>query len=296
MNEMTFPEQPAILFAEECDRGIQNEENQGAVLHLRIAMGELLIVADGIGGGAEGALASRLVAEHFYVHMAALPYDYPADKAIREAAALANEKILAAAKAPDSPKAKMGSTVVVALVRLRNGEISASIGNIGNSRAYLLRSERLYRLTIDHSGAQSMLDRSLISPEDAQHHPAASIATRSLGNQPKVEIDIEQHPLAIGDTLLLCSYGVWGALPEKEIEAAAAGTALGAAAHELREKALAADGRNNIAIEMARLMVPLPPVAPRKGELPIAFKWVMIIFLLAIAGFCALIYTVFLRH
>jgi serine/threonine protein phosphatase PrpC len=228
--------------------------------------------------------------------MAALPQDYPADKAIREAVALANEKILEAAKAPGSAKSKMGSTVVVALVQMRSDGINAWIGNIGNSRAYLVRSERLYRLTTDHSGAQSMLERSLISPEDAQHHPAASVATRRLGNQPDVEIDIEQQPLALGDTLLLCSYGLWGAVPEKEIEEAAAGGALGAAAHKLLELALAADGRDNIAIEMARLMFPLPPAAPRRGLLPYAFKWVLMVFLLAMAGLCVLLYTVLWHH
>jgi len=111
-----------------------------------------------------------------------------------------------------------------------------------------------------------------------------------------VEIDIEDHPLAIGDTLLLCSHGLWGPVPEKEIEAAAIDEALGAAAHKLLELALAAGGRDSIAIEMARLMVTLPPVAPRKGELPLAFKWLVIIFLLAAAGLCVLLYEVFLRH
>jgi serine/threonine protein phosphatase PrpC len=269
MRDTTVPEQPAILVAEECDRGIQNEENQDAILHLCIALGELLIVADGIGGGTAGATASRLVVEHFYAHMAALPHDYPAEKAIREAAARANKKILEAAKAANSPKEQMGSTVVVALIQQGSDGISAWIGNIGTSRAYLVRAERLYRLTTDHSATQSMLERSLISPEEALHHPAASVAIRRLGGQPEVEIDIEQHPLAIGDTLLLCSCGLWGSVPEKEIEAAAAGGALGAAAHELLEKALAADGHNSIAIEMARMIVPPPPLPPAKASSPL---------------------------
>jgi serine/threonine protein phosphatase PrpC len=296
MNEMTLPEQLAILFAEECDRGFQNEENQDAVLHIRVSMGDLLIVADGIGGGEDGAMASRLVVEYFYTLMAALPHDYPAEKAIRDAAALANEKLLGVAKAHGSPKAQMCSTLVVVLIQQGRDGISAWTGNIGTSRAYLLRAERLYRLTTDHSAAQSMVDRSLVSPEDAQHHPAVAIAIRRLGSQPEVQIDIEQHPLAIGDTLLLCSYGLWGAVPEKEIEVAAAGEALGAAAHKLLEKALAADGRDNIAIEMARLMVPIPLAAPRKVELPRAFKWVVLLFLLAMAGLCVLLFRVLWRH
>jgi serine/threonine protein phosphatase PrpC len=296
LRQIPDSEQTAILFAEECDRGIQREENQASILHVRISLGELLIVADGIGKSTGGAIASRLVVESFYTHLVTLPHNHPADEAIREAAAIANQRILEAAKAPDSLNAQMASTVVVVLVQQDADVNHALVGHIGDSRAYLLRAERLYRLTTDHSAAQSLVDWNLITPEEAQHHPDATVMTRSLGLNPKVEIDIEDHPLATGDTLMLCSHGLWGPVPEKEIEAAVAGEALGEAAHKLLELALAAGGRDGIAIEMARLMVPTPPVAPRKGELPFAFKWVVIIFLMAIAGLCVLLYTVFLRH
>ena len=79
--------EPILLFAEECDPGILREENQDSVLHVRIAMGDLMLVADGIGGYPGGATSSRMVVEHFYAHLAALPPDYPVDNAIREAAA-----------------------------------------------------------------------------------------------------------------------------------------------------------------------------------------------------------------
>jgi protein phosphatase len=296
MRQIPVPEQTAILFAEECDRGVQQEENQDSILHIRIALGDLLIVADGIGKSSGGALASRLAVESIYAYMMTLPHDYSADKAIREAAEIANQKILEAAQAPDSLYAHMGSTLVVALVQRDGDATHAWIGHIGDCRAYLMRAERLYRLTTDHSAAQSLLSWNLITPEQAQHHPDATVVTRSLGLKPKVEIDTEDHPLAIGDTLLLCSHGLWSPVPEKEIEAAAAIGALGAAAHKMLELALASGGRDNVAIEMARLMVPLPPAPPRKAELPLSFKWIVTIFFLAVAGLCVLLYEVFLRH
>jgi protein phosphatase len=138
---------------------------------------------------------------------------------------------------------------------------------------------------------QSLLSRKLITPEEAEHHPDIPVLTRSLGRLPEVEIDIEQHPLAVGDTLLLCSDGLWGFVPEQEIEKAAAGPTLEAAAHNLLELALAAGGHDNIAIEMARL---IPPPAPaRRSGLPPGFKWIVLIFLLAIAGLCVLAYLTF---
>ena len=297
MNEILVSAQPNILFAEECDRGILREENQDTVLHVRIALGDLLMVADGIGGYAGGATASRLAVENFYAHLASLPEDYPVDNAIRGAAARANAQIVAAASAPGSPYQRMGSTVVVAVVQQRPGGSCAWIGHIGDSRAYLIRAGRLHRLTIDHSAVQVLLSRNLITPEEAKTHPDASVLTRSLGHQPEVEIDIEQHPLAIGDTLLLCSDGLWGFVPELEIQRAvdAPGQTLESAAHGLLELALAAGGNDNIGIEMARV-VGLPKVGSSPQTSPEAISnhtvlWIVLtVFMLAFAGFCVMAY------
>jgi len=138
MSKKSASEQPVILFAEECDRGILREENQDAVLHVSIPLGDLLLVADGIGGYAGGATASRMVVENFYTYLAGLPQDYPVDNAIRGAAARANTQIMAAASIPGTPNHHMGSTVVVAVVQQQANGISAWIGHIGDSRAYLM--------------------------------------------------------------------------------------------------------------------------------------------------------------
>jgi serine/threonine protein phosphatase PrpC len=294
MSEVSISGQPVILFAEECDRGVLREENQDSVLHVHIPLGDLLIVADGIGGYAGGATASRMVVEGFYEHLASLPPDYPVDNAIREAAARSNAKILAAANAPASPHARMGSTVVLALLQQEAAGTHAWIGHIGDSRAYLVRAGRLQRLTVDHSAVQNLLSRNLITPEEAEHHPDASVLTRSLGHQPEVEIDIEQLPLAIGDTLLLCSDGLWGFVPERDIHrvAEALDLTVEAAAHNLLELALAAGGHDNIGIEMARL-IPPPDVPPPRAENYLALKIVMTMLLLAVAAVCVLAYLTF---
>jgi protein phosphatase len=303
MNEIPVSAQPTILFAEECDRGILREENQDTVLHVRIALGDLLMVADGIGGYAGGATASRMAVENFYAHLASLPKDYPVDNAIRGAAARANAQIVAAASAPGSPYQHMGSTVVVAVVQQRAEGICAWIGHIGDSRAYLIRAGRLYRFTIDHSAVQALLSRNLITPEEAENHPDSSVLTRSLGHQPEVEIDIEQHPLAIGDTLLLCSDGLWGFVSELDIQRAVnvPGQTLETAAHGLLELALAAGGKDNVGIEMARVLG-LPQAAPPPPTLlrPISHHtvlWVVItVFMLAFAGFCVMAYFALWYH
>jgi serine/threonine protein phosphatase PrpC len=197
----------------------------------------------------------------------------------------------------------MGSTVVVAVVQQRAEGICAWIGHIGDSRAYLIRAGRLYRFTIDHSAVQALLSRNLITPEEAENHPDSSVLTRSLGHQPEVEIDIEQHPLAIGDTLLLCSDGLWGFVSELDIQRAVnvPGQTLETAAHGLLELALAAGGKDNVGIEMARVLG-LPQAAPPPPTLlrPISHHtvlWVVItVFMLAFAGFCVMAYFALWYH
>jgi serine/threonine protein phosphatase PrpC len=293
MSEVSISGQPVILFAEECDRGILRKENQNSVLHVHIALGDLLIVADGVGDEG-GATASRMVVEEFYTHLAALPRDYPVRNAIREAIARTNEKILAAAKAPDAPYTRMGSTVVLALIQQEAAGTNAWIGHIGDSRAYLVRAGRMQCLTIDHSAAQVLLSRNLITPEEAQHHPDSTVLTRSLGHQPEVEIDIEELPLASGDTLLLCSDGLWGFVPERDIHrmAETLDLTVEAAAHNLLELALAAGGHDNVGIEMARL-IPPPDAPPPRSENYLALKIVMTMLLIAVAAVCVLAYLTF---
>jgi serine/threonine protein phosphatase PrpC len=293
MSDLAVLGQPVILFAEECDRGIMRQVNQDSILHRRISMGELLIVSDGIGGeNASGASASKTVVEQIHSYLAALPQDYAADKAIREAAAQANTKIAPADKELDVPQLRVGTAVVIALLQQEAEGGYAWIGHIGDCRAYLVRAGRLHRLTFDHSGVQSLLNRNLITPEEAYHHPDTGVLTRSLGTLPEVEIDIEKHPMAVGDTLLLCSDGLWDSVSEKEIERTASGPTVEIAARNLLQRALDAGGRDNISIEMARLSE--TRAIPHQSNGPSSLlKWLVVVFLLAVVGLGVLTYLTF---
>jgi serine/threonine protein phosphatase PrpC len=299
MSERPGTMQPTVLFAEECDRGTLREENQDSVLHVRIPMGELMIVAGGVGGYPVGATASRMAVEHFYAHLAALPSEFPVANAIRAAASRANERILGAANTPGAPRQGMGSTVVLAVLQEGAGGTHAWIGHVGDSRAYLVRAGRLHLLTQDHSAVQDLLNRNLITKEEAPSHPDSSKLTRSLGLQPEIEIEIEKHPLAAGDTLLLCSDGLWGFVPEREIQKVVEtpGYTVETVAHNLLEMALASGGHDNVGIEIARLIAPsgLTPVLPPK-ENYIALKVVIAMLLIAFATLCVLIYLTFFNN
>jgi protein phosphatase len=288
MSESPVPGQPVVTFAEVCDRGKVREENQDSVRNGRVALGQFLLVADGIGGYKGGAVASRMVVECFQQVLSGLPQDYAPDQAIRDACAHANATVVAQAALPDSPYKRMGSTVVMALIVQDANGIRAWIGHVGDSRAYLLRDGRLSRITNDHSAVQALLNRNLITPEEAQNHPDASVLTRSLGHHPEVEIDIEMVPLAVGDSLLLCSDGLWGFVPEAEIERAVAdpGLTLEAAAQALLDLALNAGGHDNIGIELAR--VTLPPVVEAPAPPPSRSKGFLRLFSTFLLGLAVL--------
>lgn len=300
MSDTSVLLEPAILFAEACTRGTAEEGSQDSILRVRIAMGELMIVAAGIGKHMEAAAAARMTVEHFYAHLAALPYDYSPEKALREATARANASLLEAAHASGSANSHMEATVVVALLQQDADGSRAWIGHIGNCRAYLLRAGRLYRLTTDHSVAQALLDHHVITPDEARNHPDALVSARRLGQEDQVEIEIEQNPIAEGDTLLLCSSGLWRLVSDQEIQEVIAtpGLTLEVVSRNLLDLSLAAGGHNEIGIELARLIQP-PAVAPPRQNglqdglhdgLPRAFKWVLMLFLLAFTGMCILAY------
>jgi len=158
---------------------------------------------------------------------------------------------------------------------------------------------QLHLLTQDHSAVQDLLSRNLITKEDAPSHPDSSKLTRSLGLQPEVEIEIEQHPLAVGDTLLLCSDGLWGFVPEREIQKVieTPGYTLETVAHNLLEMALASGGHDNVGIEIARLIAPtdITALLPQK-ENYIAIKVVVAMLLIAFTTLCVLIYLTFFNN
>jgi protein phosphatase len=291
MNEIPIPDQPIITFAEVTDPGTLRKENQDSVLQFRTALGEISIVADGMGGYEGGAVASRIVVTSFNEHLASLGADSPPDIAIREASALANRNILVAASVPGSQHRRMGSTVVVALVQQDAFETRAWIGHVGDSRAYLVRGGVISKLTNDHSRVQLLISSKLITPEEAGSHPDASVLTRCLGHHPTVEIDVEAVVLNAGDTLLLCSDGLWGYVAEEDIETVAANPNLSVdgAAKAMLDLALAAGGHDNIGIELVR--VSAPPVAPPVAITPPRQRkkiGVLAIWLLSLAGLGAL--------
>ncbi|WP_425229580.1 PP2C family protein-serine/threonine phosphatase [Sphingomonas sp.] len=170
----------------------------------------LFLVADGMGGHENGEWASAAIADTF--RGVVLPDDFDqASVAIAEALHRANAIIFAEAQ---SRGLQMGSTAVSLFIR--SGRFA--ILWVGDSRAYLLRDRQLIRLSHDHTQVQEMVDRGLLTAQDAEGHPMSHILARAMGVRETVEVDVIADEIESGDTFLLCSDGLMARVEDGEIE------------------------------------------------------------------------------
>lgn len=173
----------------------------------------LLIVADGMGGYQGGEIASRIavetVLEAFEPWLSSAAAATDPDEAIQAAINLASERITER-RAADPELAKMGTTLVMALVI--DGE--AHIAHLGDSRCYLIHDGELVCQTRDDTVVQNMLEDGSIQPDDVPHVPFRNVLTRALGASSALA-SFRRITMAPGDSLLLCSDGLTGALPEE---------------------------------------------------------------------------------
>lgn len=181
----------------------------------------LYAVADGMGGHAAGEIASQLAIETLKESMGlddagGAPTD-PAGavERLRRAVAEANRRICESILTNEEHRG-MGTT----LVALLHIDDLAIIGNVGDSRAYLLRDGQLQRLTSDHSWVNEQVKMGLLSDDAAQRHPMRNIVTRALGSRIDVTVDLIEKSMQPGDTFMLCSDGLNTMLSHEEIETA----------------------------------------------------------------------------
>jgi serine/threonine protein phosphatase PrpC len=179
-----------------------------------LSAGRLAAVADGMGGHRAGEVASAIAMEELAALEHAGPWPTPADagEALRAVFLAANRRIRDTA-AKDSELDGMGTTLVALL---EDGD-SIHLANVGDSRAYLLRSGELSQVTVDHTLVQELIDEGRLRPEEAERHPQRSIITRALGVESDVEVDLFTYKLLSGDRLLLCTDGLSGVVSEQRI-------------------------------------------------------------------------------
>jgi protein phosphatase len=230
--------QPPVSFgAGMTHRGRVRDRNEDAIL--TDPDGRLWAVADGMGGYGHGEVASDIVIDC----LETIPDEADPGHALVGRLEEANRRVLATAA--ERGYGQMGATVVALIV----DRAIAHIAWAGDCRAYLLRSGRLRLLTRDHSVVQSLVDRGMLSADEAEGHPEAHIVTRAVGGGEEFDADRIDFPITDGDRLMLCSDGLPRCVYEGAIEQVlATAPDPDAAAGRLMREALDAGAPDNVSI------------------------------------------------
>ncbi|HVR03181.1 MAG TPA: PP2C family serine/threonine-protein phosphatase [Polyangia bacterium] len=212
--------------------------------------GALLLVCDGMGGAAAGEVASQMAVDSIFEALAAAepsPRDAFA-RLVRRSVELANERIFIQSRDNQSERG-MGTTCTVAALI----DSTLVVGQIGDSRCYILRDGKLAQVTKDQSLAWQLIEAGAMTPEEAKAFEHANIILQALGVQERVEVVLSQVDLRRGDVALLCSDGLHGPVGDDELlSVLVMEPDLKKAADALIQKALDRDGPDNITVVLAR--------------------------------------------
>ena len=176
----------------------------------------LFLVADGMGGQDRGEQASGLAAEIIpRVVKDQLAANEPATAAVQKALTEANKAIIYAGQSQPTGR-RMGTTAVVALQQ----DSQVYVAGLGDSRAYLIRGQRVEQLTVDHSVAQELVSNGVLSPDEARSSPWQNVLHKFLGCTEMVDgADVRPFRPHAGDRLLLASDGLTNHIMEDDLRA-----------------------------------------------------------------------------
>ncbi|TCK98333.1 protein phosphatase [Natranaerovirga hydrolytica] len=195
------------------DKGIQRDKNEDAIFYSDKPVGKLpnlYIIADGMGGHKAGAFASEYAVKEFIEFVKMSHKDNPTE-IIEEGIQCINQ--LVHEKSEQEAYYKMGTTFVVATVT----EEELYIGNIGDSRLYIIENNAINKITKDHSLVEEMIHTGHITEEEANEHPDRNVITRAIGAQPSIEVDIYKIKLKANNKILMCSDGLTNMLSEETV-------------------------------------------------------------------------------
>jgi serine/threonine protein phosphatase PrpC len=187
----------------------------------------LFVVADGMGGHSSGEVASKIaveeVAEFFRMTSQDLEITWPFkmdkqknydENRLATGVKLANMRIFE--KASTDSKYKGMGTTIVSIFFAKDSEVI--VGHVGDSRVYFFRDNQLRQITEDHSLLNDYLKAKKLTPEEIEAFPHKNVIVRALGMKDSVNVDINKVEPKDGDIYLLCSDGLSGMVPDKQME------------------------------------------------------------------------------
>ncbi|MDQ0645177.1 PP2C family protein-serine/threonine phosphatase [Microbacterium murale] len=233
-----------LTWAGVTDTGLRRDNNQDAFL----AQYPLFVVADGMGGHAGGEIASQSTIARL---QEVVDSGDVGTAAIENALTQAVSDI---ASHPETTDEGTGTTLTGVFFDMTEDEPRWISLNIGDSRVYLLRDERLVQVTTDHSVVQELISSGRLSPEEAESHPYSNVITRAVGASELTPPDYLGIEVLDGDRFVICSdgltkeltdYGIQHFLREQADPAVAADAMLAAA--------LENGGRDNVTVVIVQV-------------------------------------------
>lgn len=204
-----------MIIASHTDIGMKRKVNQDSHITRKYSKKTCLcVVCDGMGGAKGGEQASKIASKEFVTYMDNFlePYignpakelhSHEIKKALLTALSVSNEAVYKYSRGHFGMKG-MGTTLVASLI------IDKTVFglNVGDSRMYFLKGNKIKQITKDHSYVQYLIDAGQLTAEEAQHSYQKNIITRAVGTEETVEGDVYKEKITEGTFILLCTDGL----------------------------------------------------------------------------------------
>jgi serine/threonine-protein kinase len=216
----------------------------------RLRRGAVAVLADGAGGHGFGEVASKLAVETSIRCFREVTPELSPNQVLWR---MFNEANLAVyeegMRRPTTGEGRMVTTLTAML--LRHNEVF--VGHVGDCRAYLVHQGRIERLTADHSYTGMQVKLGLLSEHEAAASDMRAMLTRSVGQNPTVQVDFRKAQIHEGDIVIQCCDGVHGCVTESEICDFLARQPLEAACQSMIALAMKRGSEDNVSVQAVRV-------------------------------------------
>ena len=210
--------------------------------------GAIAVLADGVGGQAHGEIASRLAVDTVLKVFRVAREGLAPTQLIAQAVDAANLAVYDQ-NVESRGKTQMATTVAIAV--FRNNQVT--VGNVGDSRVYLIQKGVIRQLSTDHSYVGMQRKFGLISEREALASEQRSILTRSIGQEPMTRVDCDEATVTKGDFVVLCCDGLYTCVSDSEISDIVCRVSPEEAARQLVALAEKRGAQDNISVQVIRV-------------------------------------------
>lgn len=202
-------------------------------------------VADGMGGHEAGEVASASIVEH--LKSIGIPSSAPDLLArFEDRITIANNEIRRISSQ------RNGATIGSTLAALLAFESQYACMWAGDSRVYVLRDGALSQLSRDHTEVQDLVDRGLLSSDEAISWPRKNVITRAIGILDEPALDFTHGQIQHGDSFLICSDGLTAHVSDREMKDILLSGSASDACNALVKLALDRGGTDNVTVIVVR--------------------------------------------